>query len=181
MCCSRWHCTGIVAAVCREASRLRLQIYWDSRFSVVLSMRPINHLLQPSRLHRPGQRCFTKETGGGKQAQYLVVLAWQERDASRKARKGNESAEANTRSAEARGSTRKRHMISSQFGLLILITAQLVALPAEVPWVQSLGLVWNASGFTQAHATEALIETPPGTALKDRVLISHFPIRNHDS
>ena len=42
----------------------------------------------------------------------------------RKARKGNESAEANTRSAEARGSTRKRQMISSQFGLLILITAQ---------------------------------------------------------
>ena len=43
----------------------------------------------------------------------------------RKARKGNESAEANTRSEEARGSTRKRQMISSQFGLLILITAQL--------------------------------------------------------
>ena len=42
----------------------------------------------------------------------------------RKARKGNESAEANTRSAEARGSTRKRQMISSQVGLLILITAQ---------------------------------------------------------
>ena len=43
----------------------------------------------------------------------------------RKARKGNESAEANARSAEARGSTRKRQMTSSQFGLLILITPQM--------------------------------------------------------
>ena len=32
---------------------------------------------------------FTKETGGGKQAQYLVVLAWQERDSSR-GRRGRE-------------------------------------------------------------------------------------------
>ena len=30
MCCFRWPCTGIVAAVFREASRL--QIHWDSRF-----------------------------------------------------------------------------------------------------------------------------------------------------
>ena len=107
---SRWHCTGIVGAVCCEASRLRLQIYWDSCFSVVLSMEPINHLLQPSRLHRPGQRCFTKETGGGEQAQYLVVLAWQERDASR-GRRGREmrarkQTPAARKRAEARGNAK---------------------------------------------------------------------------
>ena len=51
MCCFRWPCAGIVAAVCREASRLRCKSI-GIRVSgvVVLSMGPINHLLQPSLL-----------------------------------------------------------------------------------------------------------------------------------
>ena len=82
-------------------------------------------------------------SGSSSRGSSCVCLA-RKRRKPRKAQKGNESAEANARSAEARGSTRKRQIISSQFGLLILITA-LVARSARLPDSHRLhsGRLWR--------------------------------------
>ena len=85
------------------------------------------------------------------------MLAWQERDASQK---GNESAEANTRSAEARGSTRKRQTISSQFGLLILITAQMyIYIYMQIQAMGFQRLIWCSEGFRFLGLNSVAVKT----------------------